>query len=92
MAIKTPTLPNSNIEKPSYPASSIIPCTSKLVEVPIKVHIPPNIVAKDNGIKNLVAGNFTTSAQRLITGAKMTTTGVLFKKAEIKAIEGNILS
>ena len=30
------------------------------------------------------------SAQRLIMGAKITTTGVLFRKAEIKAMVGNI--
>ena len=34
----------------------------------------------------------TASAQRLIIGANMTTTGVLFRKAEIKAMEGNMRS
>ena len=89
IAIKIPTLPNSNIVNPSCPDSSIIPCTTKLVDVPIKVQIPPNIVTYERGIKNLIAGKWTVRAHRLMIGAKITTTGVLFKKAEIKATEGN---
>ena len=88
--MKTPTLPNSNIPNPLYPASKIIPSTTKLVEVPISVHIPPNMVAYEIGIKNLVAGIQTDSAHRLTIGAKITTTGVLFKKAETKEITGSI--
>ena len=48
----------------------------------------PNIVTYERGIKNLVAGKWTVRAHRLMIGAKITT-GVLFKKAEIKATEGN---
>ena len=43
IATKMPTLPNANIVKPSYPASNIIPCTTRLVDVPIRVQIPPSI-------------------------------------------------
>ena len=63
-----------------------MPCTTRLVEVPIKVQIPPKIVTYERGIRNLVAGNFTDSAQRFIIGANMTTTGVLLRKADIKEI------
>ena len=88
--MKIPTRPNSNIPKPLYPASKIIPSTTRLVEVPISVHIPPSIVAYEIGIKNLVAEIQTDSAQRLIIGAKITTTGVLLRKAETKEITGSI--
>ena len=47
---------------------------------------------KERGIRNFVAGSLTYSAHRFIIGAKITTTGVLFRKAEIKAIGGNIRS
>ena len=88
--MKMPTRPNSNIPKPLYPASKIIPSTTRLVEVPISVHIPPSMVAYERGIKNLVAGMRTDSAQRFIIGAKITTTGVLLRKAETKEIAGSI--
>ena len=89
-AIKIPTLPNSNIVNPSYPASRIMPCTTKLVDVPIRVQIPPKMVTYERGIRNFVAGSLTDSAQRLMIGAKITTTGVLLRKAETKAIGGSI--
>ena len=41
-------------------------------------------------IKNLVAGSLTASAQRLMIGANMTTTGVLLRKAEMKATAGSM--
>ena len=92
IAIKIPTFPSSNIVKPSYPASRIMPCTTRFVEVPIKVHIPPNIVTYERGIKNFVAGSLTASAHRLMIGAKITTTGVLFRNADTKATGGSILA
>jgi hypothetical protein len=61
-----------------------------LVEVPIKVHTPPKIVAYDSGIRNLEGGRFNFSAQRFMTGAKMITTGVLFRKADNAEI-GNMM-
>ena len=44
-AITPPTFPSSNIENPLYPSSSIIPWTTRFVEVPMSVHIPPSIAA-----------------------------------------------
>ena len=75
---------------PCSPASNIILCTTRLVDVPIKVQSPPNIVTYDNGIKKYVAGNFTMLAHRFMIGAKITTTGVLFRKAGMNAMTGNI--
>ena len=45
-----------------------MPCTTKLVDVPIKVHIPPKIVTYERGIRNLVAGNCTDFALTSGTG------------------------
>ena len=69
-----------------------MPCTTRLVEVPIKVQIPPKMVTYDRGIRNFVAGSLTESAHRLMMGAKITTTGVLFRKAEMKEMVGSIRS
>ena len=88
MAIITPTCPNSKMEKPLKPASCIIPSTTRFVEVPINVQIPPRIVAYERGIRNFAGGSFIRLAQFLMIGAKITTTGVLFRKAEMKAMTG----
>ena len=90
MAITTPTFPNSNMVNPVYPASITMPCTTRLVLVPISVQTPPRIVAYERGMSSFVAAMPCRSAQRLIMGAKMTTTGVLLRKAEMKATTGNI--
>ena len=87
-ATGTPIRPSSNIVKPSKPASSTMPWTTRLVDVPMSVHIPPRIVTYDRGIRNFVAGSLARSAHRLIIGAKITTTGVLLRKAETKAMTG----
>ena len=71
-------------------ASNIIPCTTRLVDVPINVHSPPKIVTYDKGIRKLVEGSRMACAHLCIIGAKITTTGVLLRKAEIKEIEGSI--
>ena len=90
MAMNTPTFPSSNMEKPFSPASWIILCTTRLVEVPIRVQIPPRIVTYERGIRKYVAGSLTELAHRLMMGAKITTTGVLFRKAEINAMLGSM--
>ena len=82
MVIGMPIKARSNIFSPGNPRSIIIPCTTRLVEVPMSVHKPPNIVAYDRGMRNLVHDKPTFFAQFFTIGAKMTTTGVLFKKAE----------
>ncbi len=61
-----------------------------LVDVPIRVHIPPSIVAYDNGMRNFEAGRPNFSDQRLIIGAKIITTAVLFSIIEKREIMGNI--
>ena len=70
MAIITPTCPNSKMENPLRPASCIIPSTTKFVEVPINVQIPPSIVAYERGIRNFAGGSFIRLAQFLMIGAK----------------------
>ena len=90
MQMNMPTFPSSNMENPSYPASMTMPCTTRLVDVPINVHIPPRMVAYDKGISSFVAGTFIRSAQRFTIGAKMTTIGVLLRNAEVKLTAGSI--
>ena len=99
MAIGRPIYANSNMERPRTPlsgckaaSSSAIPCTTRLVEVPMSVHIPPTMVAYESGMSNLVAGCFIFSAQRLSMGAKITTTGVLLRKAEMNEMVGSMRS
>ena len=54
------------------------------------MHIPPSIVAYDNGIRNFLEDRFSFSDQFLIMGAKIITTGVLFKNAD-NTETGNII-
>lgn len=65
------------------PYSVIKPFNTKLVEVPITVIIPPKIVAKDSGIKNLEEELHVLSAQSFTYGIIKATIGVLFKNAEM---------
>ena len=67
-----------------------MPCTTRLVLVPMSVHTPPNMVAYDRGMSSFVAATPYFSAQRFIMGANITTTGVLLRKADIKAITGSM--
>ena len=83
-----PTLPISKIENPSYPASSIIPWTTRLVDVPIRVHMPPRMAAYDMGMRNFFTGSPAFAAHSLTIGMKITTIGVLFRNADIPAIVG----
>ena len=85
-----PTFPSSNMEKPVYPASMTMPWTTRFVLVPMSVHTPPRMVAYDKGMRNFVGESRWRSAQRLIIGAKITTTGVLLRKAEMKATAGSM--
>ncbi|GAB3520393.1 hypothetical protein GCM10027342_14860 [Photobacterium alginatilyticum] len=43
-------------DKLGRPCSSINPLTTKLVEVPIRVSVPPRIAKYDSGINNLDGG------------------------------------
>src|SRR5690606_42072061 len=52
------------------------------VDVPISVHVPPNIAAKESGIKTFDPLIFISLATLSITGMKIATMGVLFTKAD----------
>ena len=65
---------------------SNIPCTTKLVEVPTKVHVPPKIVAYDSGINSCCLGQPIILLQRSTTGIIMATMGVLLKNALMNKI------
>jgi|GEM_PF-6907474 len=71
------------MENSPNPFSAEIPLTSRFVDVPIRVHIPPNITTKESGIKNRDAEISAFLADLLITGINVATTGVLFTKADI---------
>ena len=95
----SPIFPNSNMFSPRSPSvgfaaasSSAMPWTTRFVDVPISVQSPPRMVANDSGMSSFVAGIPTRSAQRFTMGAKMTTTGVLLRKAEMNDTIGIMLN
>ena len=57
----------------------------RLVEVPVSVHVPPRIHAKESGISNRDAFSSEDLASESTMGRKTTTTGVLLTKAESTA-------
>ena len=77
-----PMKAKSNIFSPPSPLSIIIPCTTRFVDVPMSVHNPPRMVAYERGIRNFVHDRPIFFAQFFTIGANITTTGVLFRKAE----------
>ena len=81
-AATIPTGAISKIEKAGRPCSRATPSTSRLVEVPISVHVPPRIAAYDKGIRSCVGAMPILRASRTAIGMSTTTTGVLFIKAE----------
>ena len=70
----------------SFAHVSNIPATTKFVDVPINVHVPPNIEENDRGIKTCFFDIPLFSAHRWTIGIMTATTGVLFKNADIMAI------
>ena len=79
-----------NIEKPGSPFSSAMPLTRMFVEVPIRVHMPPKMEAKERGI-SIFAGLIPAAYEIWITtGMNTATTGVLLTKAEIRAMSSII--
>ena len=58
--------------------------------MPISVHIPPKMAEYESGIRNFLRDNPARLHHALMWGIKMTTMGVLFRKAEIKATVGTI--
>lgn len=87
----TPTLPSSKSVNPSSPASIIIPWTTRFVDVPISVHIPPNMAAYDSGMSSFFAEMPTLRHHTLTCGINITTMGVLFRNADINATVGSTL-
>ena len=60
--------------------------TMMLVEVPIKVHTPPNWLANERGINTRDAGMSRSLARAMETGMKMATVAVLITRADKPAI------
>eukprot|EP00957_Ditylum_brightwellii_P007265 552449-Ditylum_brightwellii.AAC.1 len=86
----TPYSPRSN--NPIFATSELgkrsfnKPATTKFVEVPINVQVPPNILAKLSGTSNC-CGETPIFLPHLCTiGIITATTGVLFKKADMMAM------
>jgi hypothetical protein len=73
----------SNMPKGSKPCCRATPSTSMFVEVPIIVQVPPKIVAKDSGISSFEGATEKVCAKLIMTGVRITTTGVLLMKADI---------
>ena len=71
----------SNIEKSLIPMSLAKPTTSKFVDVPIVVDMPPMIAANPIGIMTFDTGNFVRRETPTNMGINNTMIGVLFMKA-----------
>ena len=76
----------------SRPAAAICPATTRLVEVPISVAMPPSSAANDNGINSLLTDTWRRSAQDEICGMSMATIGVLLRNADVTAVGGSTRS
>ena len=71
----------SNMPNFSCPRSCAMPTTSRFVDVPIVVDMPPMIVARPIGIMTSETGNFDRSEAPTRIGIRSTTIGVLFMNA-----------
>jgi len=72
---------HSNMPNSCMPMSREMPTTSRLVDVPIVVDMPPMIVARPIGIITPDTGNLERSDAPTRIGMSNTTIGVLFMKA-----------
>mmetsp|Transcript_1588 Transcript_1588/g.6643 ORF Transcript_1588/g.6643 Transcript_1588/m.6643 type:complete len:209 (-) Transcript_1588:259-885(-) len=63
-----------------------MPNTTRLVEVPMSVHVPPNMLANDSGIITCSFGMWMFSAHRWTMGIITATTGVLLRNPETSAM------
>ena len=70
----------------AIPCCCISPDTTRFVEVPITVSVPPRMVAKLIGIRYHEAGWSRFSAQSATCGASIATIGVLFRNADAAAV------
>ena len=76
----------------SRPASTICPATTRLVDVPISVAMPPSSAANDSGISSLLTDTWRRSAHELICGMSIATIGVLLRNADDSAVGGSTRS
>ena len=82
----------SNMPNCSSPKSLATATTSKLVDVPMVVAMPPTSVAKPIGISTLVAGALARRQALMRIGSKRTTTGVLLTNADSTAPTTSVAS
>src|SRR5690606_21790011 len=87
-----PSWLNSKMVKPSCPACRAMESTSRLVEVPIRVHTPPNWAAYDSGIRNFDGGSLLATAAAMISGRNTATAAVLLMNADTRALSSIITS
>mmetsp|Transcript_6925 Transcript_6925/g.25230 ORF Transcript_6925/g.25230 Transcript_6925/m.25230 type:complete len:271 (+) Transcript_6925:668-1480(+) len=76
---------NPNARSSGY-RSRRMPSTTKFVDVPINVHVPPRMLANDNGINNCAGEILHFLAHFCTIGIIIATTGVLFRNALTHAI------
>src|SRR5699024_8259055 len=84
-----PTPAKVKNENPSSPKSSNRPWTTRFVDVPINVIIPPRIVAYDKGSKNFEASYQRSIHHLFRIGVNVATIGVLFRNAESTEVGKN---
>jgi len=68
-----------------YPRSRASPHTTRFVEVPIRVTVPPRMAENESGIRYRDGASWACCASPRKTGMKITTTTVLFKNGESAA-------
>ena len=73
----SPGIKKSQNLNPSIPFSIIRPLSTRLVEVPIRVMVPPATAAKESGMRNLPTFQPFSWALDLSRGMSRATTGVL---------------
>ena len=85
-AIGSPTGVSSNMLSGFCPASVNRPETTRLVDVPISVTVPPRMAANDSGMRYREGESPLRSAQLVTCGTSIATIGVLLRKAEAPAV------
>ena len=89
--IVSPGIKKSQNLNPSIPFSIIRPLSTRLVEVPMRVMVPPATAAKDRGIKNLPTFHPFSLALDLSNGMSSATTGVLLMNPLSVAVISELL-
>ena len=86
-----PGIKKSQNLNPSIPFSIIRPLSTRLVEVPMRVMVPPATAAKESGIKNLPTFQPFSWALDLSRGMSSATTGVLLMNPLSVAVISELL-